>query len=136
MESVDESHPNPQPLRVVISWRRPGVQGASRLPALSSPGCSFTQGSSAARSCGVTVLPELRGSTRLSGSRLPPGKTDSSMISVFLRPLGLLSQPRPQRLQYRRSGRAPSQTPAHHPVLCLMARPQPWFQNRGNHVAC
>lgn len=80
MESVDESHPNPlSPGERLLAG---GDQGG-REPLVSQP-CQvlvapLTQGSSAARSCGVTVLPELRGSTRLSGSRLPPGKTDSSM---------------------------------------------------------
>ena len=84
MESVDESHPNPLSPG---EWLLAGGDQGGREPLVSQP-CQvlvapLTQGSSAAWSCGVTVLPELRGSTRLSGSRLPPGKTDSSMTLFF-----------------------------------------------------
>lgn len=84
MESVDESRPE-----LLIPGERllAGGDQGGREPLVSQP-CQvlvapLTQRSSAARSCGFTVLPELGGSTRLSGSRLPPGKTGSSTTLFF-----------------------------------------------------
>ena len=84
MESVDESRPEP-----LIPGERllAGGDQGGREPLVFQP-CQvrvapLTQRSSAARSCGFAVLPELGGSTRLSGSRLPPGKTGSSTTLFF-----------------------------------------------------
>ena len=124
----------PHPWRVVISWRRPGRQGAPRLPALSSPGCSSHPAQQCSSVLRIYSSPRIGGLHQAVRQQAASWENRQQHDALFLLPLGLLSQPQPRRLQHPRSGRAPSQNPAHPPVLLSLSRPQPWFQNRGNHV--
>lgn len=135
MESVDESRPEPLiPGERLLAGRDQG----GREPLVSQP-CQvlvapLTQRSSAAQSCGFTVLPELGGSTRLSGSRLPPGKTGSSTTLFFCCHWAYCLSHSPGGSSTLGVGERLLR-PAHPPVLLSLSRPQPWFRNRGNHAA-
>ena len=74
----------PQPWRAGISSRRPGRQGAPRLPALASPACSSHPGQQCSSVLWIySSPPGAEGLHRPSGSRLPPGIAASSRPPFF-----------------------------------------------------